>query len=136
MNHCLSFCSLSFGHFIVCLSSIYGFWLLLWYLQTFLTASDYPLVSSNFSYIFWLPRGIFKLFLQLLITPWYLQTFLTASDYPLVSSNFSYSFWLPLQMVSQTFLNIHLICSFIITSSSTYVPNLFYHMHASIYIVQ
>ena len=31
---CLSFCTFSFGHFVVCSSSIYGFWLPLWYLQT------------------------------------------------------------------------------------------------------
>ena len=30
----------SFGHCVVCSSSIYGFWLLLWYLQTFLTIFD------------------------------------------------------------------------------------------------
>jgi hypothetical protein len=33
---CLSFCTFSFGHCVVCSSSIYmyGFWLPLWYLQT------------------------------------------------------------------------------------------------------
>jgi len=31
---CLFFCTFSFGHCVVCSSSIYGFWLLLWYLQT------------------------------------------------------------------------------------------------------
>jgi len=30
VEHCLSFCLLSFGHGIVCSSSIYCFWLLLW----------------------------------------------------------------------------------------------------------
>ena len=33
----LSFCTFSFGHCVVCSSSIYGFWLPLWYLQTLLT---------------------------------------------------------------------------------------------------
>jgi len=33
---CLSFCTFSFGHCVVCPSSIYGFWLPLWYLQTLL----------------------------------------------------------------------------------------------------
>ena len=28
---CLSFCPFSFGHCVVCLSSIYGFWLSVWY---------------------------------------------------------------------------------------------------------
>ena len=31
---CLCFWAYSFGHFVVRSSSIYGFWLLLWYLQT------------------------------------------------------------------------------------------------------
>ena len=30
---CLSFCIFSLGHYVVCSSSIYGFWLPLWYLQ-------------------------------------------------------------------------------------------------------
>ena len=33
---CLSFCTFSFGHCVVCSSSIYGFVLPLWYLQTLL----------------------------------------------------------------------------------------------------
>jgi len=33
---CLSFCTFPFGHCVVCSSSIYGFWLPLWYLQTLL----------------------------------------------------------------------------------------------------
>jgi hypothetical protein len=36
VDRCLSFCIFSFGHCFVC-PSIYGFWLLLWYLQTLLT---------------------------------------------------------------------------------------------------
>jgi hypothetical protein len=34
-DRCLSFCAFSFGHCVVC-SSIYGFWLPLWLLQTLL----------------------------------------------------------------------------------------------------
>ena len=33
---CLSLCTFSFGHCVVCSSSIYGFWLPLWCLQTLL----------------------------------------------------------------------------------------------------
>jgi hypothetical protein len=33
---CLFFCTFSFGHFVFCSSSIYGFWLPLYYLQTLL----------------------------------------------------------------------------------------------------
>ena len=36
VDRCLSFCTFSFGHCVVCSSSIYGFWLLLWYLLTLL----------------------------------------------------------------------------------------------------
>ena len=37
VNRCLSFCTFSFGHCGVCSSSIYWFWLPLWYLHTLLT---------------------------------------------------------------------------------------------------
>jgi hypothetical protein len=36
VDRCLSFWTFSFGHCVVCSSSIYGFWLPLWYLQTLL----------------------------------------------------------------------------------------------------
>jgi hypothetical protein len=34
VDRCLPFCTFSFGHCVVCFSSIYGCWLPLWYLQT------------------------------------------------------------------------------------------------------
>jgi len=37
VDRCVSFCTFSFGHCVVC-SSIYGFWLPLWYLQTLLSS--------------------------------------------------------------------------------------------------
>ena len=48
VNRCLSFCTFSFDHCVVC-SSIYGFWLPLWYLQTLLayTVHDLPLTLSQ-----------------------------------------------------------------------------------------
>ena len=36
VDRCLSFCNFSFGHYVVCSSSIYGFWLPLWYHQNLL----------------------------------------------------------------------------------------------------
>jgi hypothetical protein len=36
VDRCLSFCTFSFGHCVVSSSSIYGFWLPPWYLQTLL----------------------------------------------------------------------------------------------------
>jgi hypothetical protein len=41
VDHCLSFCTFSFGHGVVSFSSIYGFWLPLWYLQTVLFIPRY-----------------------------------------------------------------------------------------------
>ena len=35
VDRCLFFCNFSFGHCVVCSSSIYGLWLPLWYLQNF-----------------------------------------------------------------------------------------------------
>ena len=40
VNHSLSFCAFSFGHCVVCSSSIYGFWLPLWYLQILLPTNS------------------------------------------------------------------------------------------------
>ena len=40
LDRCLSFCPFSFGHQVVCPSLIYGFLLLLWYLQDLLS-NDY-----------------------------------------------------------------------------------------------
>jgi hypothetical protein len=39
VDRCLSFCTFSFDHCVVCSSSIYGFGLPLWYLQALLMAS-------------------------------------------------------------------------------------------------
>ena len=37
VDRCLSFCTFSFGHCVVCSSLMYGFWIPLWYLKTHLT---------------------------------------------------------------------------------------------------
>ena len=54
VDRCLSFCPFSFGHCVVCPSSIYGFWLPLWYLQTLLvvlirnsTWVQWPIICSG-----------------------------------------------------------------------------------------
>ena len=44
VDRCLLFCTFSFDHCVVCPSSIYGFWLPLWYLQTHLV---YDLYLNN-----------------------------------------------------------------------------------------
>jgi hypothetical protein len=51
-DHCLSFSRFSFGHCVVCPSSICGFWLPLWYLQILLTSVVLGLwlgISDNYS---------------------------------------------------------------------------------------
>ena len=71
VDHCLSFCTFSFGHCVVCSSSIYRFWLPLWYLQTLLNNSIYIYIyiyiffqiptnykSINTSYKGWITRNI------------------------------------------------------------------------------
>ena len=47
---CLSFCIFSFDHCTVCSSSVYGFFLPLWYLQTFLKFIVLILNSFNLRY--------------------------------------------------------------------------------------
>ena len=46
----LSFCTFSFGHCVVCSSSIYGFLLPLWYLQTLLNSSE-SWISNDHSWL-------------------------------------------------------------------------------------
>jgi hypothetical protein len=67
VDRCLSFWLFLFGHCVVCSSSMYGFWLPLWYLQTLMFC-----------------RLWFVLFILLLYVLW-----LTASGYPVGILNFS-----------------------------------------------
>ena len=51
VDRCLSFCTFSFDQCVVCSSSIYGFWLPLWYLQTLLmTGIIFRSVAKRFVY--------------------------------------------------------------------------------------
>jgi len=96
----LSFCTFSFSHCIVWPSSIYGFWLPLWYLQSLLVL--FPLVIALSCLLRIIdsdyPFGTFKLFLSFCsfsfghcivcsssiyaysLPLWYLQTRLTGID--------------------------------------------------------
>ena len=47
LDRCLSFCAFSFDHCVVCSSSIYGFWLTLWYLQSLLLEPWKSLLFTN-----------------------------------------------------------------------------------------
>jgi hypothetical protein len=81
----------SFGHCVVCSSSIYGFWLPLWYLLAIVlsvllryTDSDYPFG------IFWPLCCLFFFDIWILITP------LVSFGHCVVCSSSIYGFWLPL----------------------------------------
>ena len=81
----------SFGHCVVSPSSIYGFWLPLWYLLVIVlslllryTDSDYPFG------IFWPLCCLFFFDIQILITP------LVSFGHCVVSPSSIYGFWLPL----------------------------------------
>ena len=81
----------SFGHCVVCSSSIYRFWLPLWYLLAIVlsvllryTDSDYPFG------IFWPLCCLFFFDIQILITP------LVSFGHCVVCSSSIYRFWLPL----------------------------------------
>ena len=47
----LSFCTFSFGHCVVCSSSIYRFWLPLWYLKTLCTKTKKNKIKNTTQYV-------------------------------------------------------------------------------------
>ena len=97
--YCLSFFDLrilitslvSFGHCIVCPSSIYGFWLPLWYLLAIVLSVILRIVCPSSIYGFWLPL-------------WYLLAIVLFTDFdylfgmfwPLYCLSFYLRIWLPL----------------------------------------
>jgi hypothetical protein len=62
VDHWLSFCTFSFRHCVVCSSSIYGFWLPLWYLQTLLSGGygRHDIAEILLMLILILPFAIYK----------------------------------------------------------------------------
>ena len=50
VDRCLSFCPFSLGHCVVCSSSIYGFWLPLWCLQTLLKKLPWHCTQNKINY--------------------------------------------------------------------------------------
>ena len=60
VDRCLSFGTFSFGHCVICSSSIYRFWLPLWYLQTLLNSSNMTCLI-NFLFFLWFYSVIFFL---------------------------------------------------------------------------
>jgi hypothetical protein len=96
---CLSFFDLriliallvSFGYCVVCPSSIYGFWLPLWYLLAIVLSVLLRFTDSDCPFgIFW-PLCCLSFFdLRILITP------LVSFDHCVVCPSSIYGFWLPL----------------------------------------
>jgi hypothetical protein len=95
VDHCLYICLFPFGYCVFCLSSIYGFWLSLWYLLiTSLVSSDYLFG------IFWLSLW-YLLIISLVSSDYLFGIFLLSLWYlliiSLVSSDYLFGiFWLPL----------------------------------------
>ena len=80
----------SFGHYVVWPSSIYRFWIHLWYLLAILLSDLLRFTDSDYTFgIFWPLRCLTFFELQILITPWYLLAIVlsvllrfTDPDYP------------------------------------------------------
>ena len=80
----------SFGHCVVWPSSIYRFWIHLWYLLAILLSDLLRFTDSDYTFgIFWPLRCLTFFDLQILITPWYLLAIVlsvllrfTDPDYP------------------------------------------------------
>jgi hypothetical protein len=103
----------SFDHCVVCSSSIYGFWLPLWCLQTLLltivlsvrlqyTDSDYPF--GVFKLFFWPLCCLFVFDIKILTTP--LVSSNSSFDHCVVCSSSIYGFWLPLWCLQALLLTI------------------------------
>ena len=103
----------SFGHCVVC-SSIYGFWLPLWYLLAIVlsvllfTDSDYPFG------IFW-PLCCLFFYLQILITA------LVSFGHCVVCSSI-YRFWLPLWYLQTLLYNSYIIQICFLTPCELWTP--------------
>ena len=70
VDRCLSFCPFSFGHCVVCSSSIYRFWLPLWYLLVIVLSVLLRYTDSDYLFgIFWPLCCLFFFDIQILITP-------------------------------------------------------------------
>ena len=86
---------------IVCLSSIEGFWLLLWYIQAFLLSVCRSLKASDYHF------GIFKPFYCLTVVDWRLLiTTLVYSSLSIVSLSSIEGFWLPLWYIQAFLLSV------------------------------
>jgi hypothetical protein len=91
VDRCLSFCTFSFGHCVVCSSLLYGLWLPFWYLlaivlSVLLRYTDYDYLFD----IFWPLCCLFLFAIRIMITS------LVSFGHCVVCSSSLYGFWLPL----------------------------------------
>jgi hypothetical protein len=96
----------SFVHCIVCTSSMYGFWLPLWYLLAIAlsvplrcTVSDYPFG------ILWPLHCLYLFDVRLLITP------VVSFVHCIICTSSMYGFWLPLWYLMAIALSVPLRCT-------------------------
>jgi hypothetical protein len=81
----------SFGHCVVCSSSVYGFWLPLWYLLAIVLSVLLRYTDSDYLFgIFWPLCCLFFFGIRILITS------LVSFGHCVVCSSSVYGFWLPL----------------------------------------
>ena len=86
---------------IVCLSSIEGFWLPLWYIQAFLLSVGRPLKASDYHF------GLFKVFYCQSVVHWRLLiTTLVYSSLSIVCLSSIEGFWLPLWYIQAFLLSV------------------------------
>jgi hypothetical protein len=94
VDRCLSFCTFSFGHCVVHSSSIYRFWLPLWYLQTLLKSYCPPHNQQHNELVNMIISKLFDCFIDRCC--YYTQVSYTGSWEPLVSLSCLFmgiSFW-------------------------------------------
>jgi hypothetical protein len=91
----------SFGHCVFCPSSIYGFWLPLWYHLAIVLSVLLPYTNSDYSFgIFW-PLCFLSFFdIRILITP------LVSFGHCVVCPSSIYGFWLPLWYILAIVLSV------------------------------
>jgi hypothetical protein len=82
---------ISFGHCAVCSSSMYGYWLPLWYLLAIVLSVLLRCTDTDYSFgIFWPLCCLFFFDIRILITP------LVSFGHCVVCSSSIYGYWLPL----------------------------------------
>ena len=127
--YCLSFylqilitSLVSFGHCIVCPSSIYGFWLPLWYLLAIVLS----VLFTDFDYLFGIFWPLYCLsYLRILITS------LVSFGHCIVCPSSIYWFWLPLWFLQTLFVCFMVSHSSVSLTSIPISPDIFLHMCTS-----